>query len=57
MEERWLGWFFGLYKTQMLHQNFYFGKNVFLPMKNSKAAYSYFAVVFLYRSTKSCEAL
>lgn len=46
MEERWLRWFIGLYKTQMLHQNFYFGKNVFLPMKNSKAAYSYFAMHF-----------
>jgi hypothetical protein len=65
----------------MLHQDFYFGKNVFLSMKNSKAVYSYFAmhfpaasegssgpyenlrltalfaVVFLYRSTKSCEVL
>lgn len=36
---------------------FLFWGNVFLSMKNSKAAYSYFAVVFLYRSTKSCEAL
>lgn len=46
MEERWLQWFIGLYKTQMLHQNFYFGKNVFLSMKNSKAAYSYFVMHF-----------
>lgn len=30
----------------MLHQDFYFGKNVFLPMKNFKAAYSYFAMHF-----------
>ncbi len=36
---------------------FLLGENVFLSMKNSKAAYSYFAVVFLYRSTKSCEVL
>ena len=46
MEERRLRWFIGLYKTQMLHQDFYFGKNVFLPMKNFKAAYSYFAMHF-----------
>lgn len=46
MEERWLRWFIDLYKTQMLHQDFYLGKNVFLSMKNSKAVYSYFAMHF-----------
>lgn len=33
MEERWLRWFIGLYKTQMLHQDFYLGKCVFIDEK------------------------
>lgn len=33
MEERRLRWFIGLYKTQMLHQDFYLGKCVFIDEK------------------------